>query len=242
MLQPYRKEFYIAAQDVDFTRHQTLPLFGSCLLNTAGLAAAELGMGLEHLRDRNLAWVLSRFHLEIERLPHIDETITVETWVSDCGKLTTGRNFQVFDSDGKIIAQATSLWSVIDFETRRPIDLLAQADMSPFIVDKTVSAVAPQRVEELHDEPIATHTVCYSDLDFNAHTNSMKYVQWMLDTLDLAQFSEKQIATFDINYTHEAVYGEQISILRKTLENGYHFDLKAENGRSCCKAKIAFRQ
>ena len=72
---PYRKEFQVAAQDVDVTRHQALPAFGSCLLNTAGQAADQLGVGLEHLYRRGLAWVLSRLHLEMERLPMVDEKI-----------------------------------------------------------------------------------------------------------------------------------------------------------------------
>lgn len=241
MMLPYRKEFQVAAQDVDVTRHQALPAFGSCLLNTAGQAADQLGVGLEHLYQRGLAWVLSRLHLEMERLPLVDEKIVVETWVSDCARLVTGRNFRVVSADGQVIAQATSLWSVINFETRRPVDLLQQVDMTPFIVDQTVTVPPPPRVDELRGEPVAVHTVRYSDIDFNAHTNSMKYVQWMLDTFDLQQFENQHIVAFDINYTHEAVFGEQVDILRETKADGaFHFDLKVPSGRSCCKANIAF--
>ena len=241
MMLPYRKEFQVAAQDVDVTRHQVLPAFGSCLLNTAGQAADQLGVGLEHLYRRGLAWVLSRLHLEMERLPLVDEKIVVETWVSDCARLVTGRNFRVVSADGQVIAQATSLWSVINFETRRPVDLLQQVDMTPFIVDQTVTVPPPPRVDELRGEPVAVHTVRYSDIDFNAHTNSMKYVQWMLDTFDLQRFENQHIVAFDINYTHEAVFGEQVDILRETKADGaFHFDLKVPSGRSCCKANIAF--
>lgn len=238
---PYRQTFEVAAQDVDFTRHQSLPALGSCMLNTAGLAAAQLGVGLEDLHRRGLAWVLSRMHLELVRLPQVDEHITIETWVSDCARLVTGRNFRVSAADGSVIAQATSLWSVINFETRRPVDLLQMVNMTPFIVEQTFAVPAPPRIDDLQGEPTAIHTVRYSDIDFNAHTNSMKYVQWMLDTLDLQQFANRHIAVFDINYTHEAVFGEQIAILREVKSDcAFRFDLKAPSGRSCCKANIVF--
>ena len=241
MMLPYRKEFQVAAQDVDVTRHQALPAFGSCLLNTAGQAADQLGVGLEHLYRRGLAWVLSRLHLEMERLPMVDEKIVVETWVSDCARLVTGRNFRVVSADGQVVAQATSLWSVINLATRRPVDLLQMVDMTPFIVEQTFAVPAPPRIDDLQGEPTAMHTVRYSDIDFNAHTNSMKYVQWMLDTLDIQQFEHRHIAVFDINYTHEAVFGEQIAILREVKGDcAFRFDLKAPSGRSCCKANIVF--
>ena len=231
----------MAAQDVDVTRHQALPAFGSCLLNTAGQAADQLGVGLEHLYRRGLAWVLSRLHLEMERLPMVDEKIVVETWVSDCARLVTGRNFRVVSADGQVVAQATSLWSVINLATRRPVDLLQMVDMTPFIVEQTFAVPAPPRIDDLQGEPTAMHTVRYSDIDFNAHTNSMKYVQWMLDTLDIQQFEHRHIAVFDINYTHEAVFGEQIAILREVKGDcAFRFDLKAPSGRSCCKANIVF--
>ncbi|MGN0187233.1 MAG: acyl-[acyl-carrier-protein] thioesterase [Paludibacteraceae bacterium] len=238
---PYRYEFHVAAQEVDITRHQSLPAFGSCILNTAGLAAEQLGVGLEQLHQRGLAWVLSRLHIELERLPLVDEHISVETWVSSCGRLVTQRNFRIAAADGGIIAQASSLWSVINFETRRPIDLLQMVDMTPFIVNQAVTVPQPQRVDDIHGELAATHTVRYSDIDFNAHTNSMKYVQWMLDTLDLQHFDHRHIAAFDINYLHEAVFGEQVNILRDSKNDStFRFDIKLPSGRSCCKANIVF--
>ncbi|MGM9747058.1 MAG: acyl-[acyl-carrier-protein] thioesterase [Paludibacteraceae bacterium] len=241
MMLPYRQTFEVSAQEVDFTRHQSLPALGGCLLNTAGLAAEQLGVGLEQLYRRGLSWVLSRLHIELSRLPLIDERITIETWVHDCGRLVTGRNFRVSAADGSVIAQATSLWSVINFETRRPVDLLQMVNMTPFIVEQTFAVPAPPRIDDLQGEPTAMHTVRYSDIDFNAHTNSMKYVQWMLDTLDIQQFEHRHIAVFDINYTHEAVFGEQIAILREVKSDcAFRFDLKAPSGRSCCKANIIF--
>ena len=60
MMLPYRKEFQVAAQDVDVTRHQTLPAFGSWLLNTAGQAADQLGVGALAPAPRNGTFAVGR--------------------------------------------------------------------------------------------------------------------------------------------------------------------------------------
>ena len=98
----------------------------------------------------------------------------------------------------------------------------------------------PARLEELYVEPKSTHTVNYSDIDLNKHTNSMKYVEWMLNTFDLAQFENRLLSRFDVNYTHEALFGEQISILRHDSDDVTHFDLKSSTGRSICKTRMEF--
>lgn len=236
----FRAKFHVTPQEVDFTRRQTLPALGSCLLDAASWSAASFGFGLEDLRRQGLAWVLSRLHIEMARYAQADDDIDIETWPRDCNRLTSARHFRVLGHAGNLLGEATSLWSVIDFETRRPVDLLSKVDLRPFCTEQNVAAAAPTRVDELRTEPLATHTVRYSDIDFNAHTNSMKYIQWMLDTFDLAQFDGQRIAAFDINYAHEARFGETVSILRADTEQGYHFDLKSEGGHSFCKAKFTF--
>lgn len=236
----FKEKFRIMPQEVDFTGRQTLPALGSCMLNAASGSAASFGFGLEHLHSRGMSWVLSRLHIEMQHYACMDDEIEIETWPRDCNRLTSARHFHIFGHTGNLLGEATSLWSVIDFETRRPVDMLAKVDLRPFVTEQDVAAAPPARIDELHTEPIATHTVHYSDIDFNAHTNSMKYIQWMLDTLDLAQFDGQHIATLDINYAHEARFGETVNILRAESERGYHFDLKSETGRSFCKAKMAF--
>ena len=44
-MEKQRFEFFIYPQEVDYTKRMTLTALGSCLLNAAGLAAAEKGFG-----------------------------------------------------------------------------------------------------------------------------------------------------------------------------------------------------
>ena len=240
-MEKQRFEFFIYPQEVDYTKRMTLTALGSCLLNAAGLAAAEKGFGMEAMHAQGWAWVVSRLAVEMKHYPTQYEQITVETWVNDCGRLVTTRNFAIFNAAGERLGDATSLWSMIDLSTRRPVNLHEKMDLSDVIIAEPAFIEPPARLDELHLEPIATHTVHYSDIDLNKHTNSMKYVEWMLNTFDLAQFEHRILARFDVNYTHEALFGEQIAIVRADTEHETHFDLKSSEGRSLCKTRMVFK-
>ncbi|HPW90355.1 MAG TPA: thioesterase [Paludibacteraceae bacterium] len=240
-MEKQRFEFFIYPQEVDYTKRMTLTALGGCLLNAAGLAASEKGFGMESMHAQGLAWVVSRLAIEMEHYPTQYEKITIETWVHDCGKLVTTRNFVIFNERGEQLGKATSLWSMIDFATRRPVNLQEKTDLSDAIIAGNPIMEAPIRLDELHVEPIDTHTVRYSDIDFNKHTNSMKYIEWMLNTFNLAQFEHRILARFDVNYTHEALFGEQIAIVRDEKGDEIYFDLKSSTGRSLCKTRMVFK-
>ena len=46
----------------------------------AGMHCHALGVGRDVLRARNLFWAVVRQRVQIERLPMIKKTITLETW------------------------------------------------------------------------------------------------------------------------------------------------------------------
>ncbi len=66
----------------------------------------------------------------------------------------------------------------------------------------------------------------------------MKYLEWMLDTYSVEQYATKRIKRLDINYLHESVFNQLISIHRIEEENISLFDTKTADGRSVCKARI----
>ena len=64
-MEKQRFEFFIYPQEVDYTKRMTLTALGSCLLNAAGLAAAEKGFGMEAMHAQGWAWVVSRLAVEM---------------------------------------------------------------------------------------------------------------------------------------------------------------------------------
>ena len=160
--------------------------------------------------------------------------------------LASTRHFRIYGSGGDVIGEATSLWSMIDITTRRPVDLREKTNLSSFIEEgEAVSIAKPRKVAEPGAEAstVRTHTVAYSDIDMNRHANSMKYLQWVLDTYPLERFEAGRIARCDINYSHEVRYGEKISAVKEETAGAegrelHLFEIRNGEGRTCCRIAL----
>jgi len=234
--------FEVTPQDVDFTRRITIIALGNYILNTAGNAATQNNFGWEKLMEENLAWVLSRFAIEMKSYPAQNEPFSIETWVEDYSKMFTTRNFKIFDKNDEIIGSATSIWAMIDLTTRRPFNLDNKIEWKRAATGIGSGIEKAVKVGEfVHEIPAtAYHSVVYSDIDFNQHTNSMKYVQWFLDTLDLEKFKQKNIVRFDVNYMHEALFGEKVAIFTKEKEDKNFCEIINSENKPLCRIRLVW--
>ena len=225
----------IESHEADFLSQANIITLFSHTLDTAGYASNGRAYSIDTLQEQGLSWVLSRFAIEVNRYPKQFEEITIETWIEDINKLVSTRNFQIFDQNRELIAQACSLWSMIDQNTRRPVNLLETLYKDAPVLAEANDMERPVRILEVKGEKVDEVKVRYSDIDFNQHANSARYIKWQLDSYNLDMFKEKQVKRFDINFVQEVFFGEKLEVYKEEKENMHFFDLKNENGRSVCK-------
>jgi len=230
--------FRLRPQDCDFTEKIAIPALGDYILQTAGINADENGFGMNNLHHLGYTWVLSRLAIEMQRLPLVNEYMTIETWIETIGRIATTRNFKMLDSKGTIIGGVCSNWAMIDIASRQSVDLQTLKSITdyiegtPSIVEKPVKVVVPE------GKPVETRRVRYSDIDSNCHTNSMKYLEWMLDRLSLEWYEKHQIKRLDVNFLHEALYDEEVTIFQQERDNVSLFEIKKTSGETVCKMKL----
>lgn len=227
----------VLPQESDASKRITLSALGFMLLNAAGIDAESKGFGSIALFKDNKCWVVSRMAIEMKRYPTMYEEITIETWVEDFTAATTTRNFRVHDASDEIIGEGSTLWAIIDMNTRRAVNLLSYPEWATFATGETVAMEKPHKVGAA-DEEVERYRVRYSDIDFNQHTNSMKYVEWMLNTLDISQMQNHIVTRFDINYMREARFGQEVSICRCDDDDTNRFELKDADNKSLCRAEL----
>ncbi len=225
--------------DVDFSDRIRLAQLLGYLLHAAGMNARENGFGTDALLEKDRAWVASRLAMEVSYYPKAHEDFQIETWVEDFGRVFTTRNFRINREDGSPMGAGTSVWCMIDLSARKAVDL-GDTDYSAFVTGIPSLIEKPARIPVLVGEPVSRHRVKYSDLDFNKHTNSTKYVEWMVDLFPLDLFVSTNVRRLDINYINEAVYGETVEIIRQqahpescTFEMHRGLDI-------VCRANMAF--
>ena len=232
----------VEPQDVDFTLRATLASLGGAILNVAGTDARTKGFGIDVLGRQNLSWVLSRFAMEFDSRPEQYTDYTIATWISDYNRLMSTRNFTLTDSAGRQFGRAVSQWCMLDLTTRSAVDMTSTADMhSSWIVDAPVPAERPRKIRPLADTTLEmAHRVAYSDIDFNRHMNTMRYIELMTDMLPVELPSGDRPVRFDVNFMHESVLGQMLTVAAVDEGDVWRFRVTADGQTECLRAEIAF--
>lgn len=205
--------YSVLPEDLDGRRHFRAVALERMLLNVAYNAANDRGFGALRLIDSgSVSWVLLKFAVEMDRLPAEEETVTIETWVETVNRMLTTRNFTIRDSSGKTIGNAATQWTIINLETRRPVNITADTSIMDVVNPVPVPVALPGKLPEVEAAASRSLKVSYSDIDYNGHTNSMQYLQWMLDAYPIESLYNRRIACLEITYIKEALYGEPVSI------------------------------
>ena len=228
---------------VDFNGRLTMGVLGNHLLNCAGFHASDRGFGIATLNEDNYTWVLSRLAIELDEMPYQYEKFSVQTWVENVYRLFTDRNFAIIDKDGKKIGYARSVWAMINLNTRKPADLLALhgGSIVDYVCDEPCPIEKPSRIKVTSDQPVATLTAKYSDIDINGHVNSIRYIEHILDLFPIELYKTKHIRRFEMAYVAESYYGDQLSFFQEeVLENEYHIEVKKNGEEVVCRSKVLF--
>ena len=213
--------YTVLPEDLDGRRHFRAVALERMLLNVAYNAANDRGFGALKLIDSgSVSWVLLKFAVEMETMPAEEETVSIETWVGSVNRMLTTRNFVVRNSAGETIGFATSEWTIINLATRRPVNITADTTIAGVVNPETVPVALPGKLPEAGSEAARSLTVSYSDIDYNGHTNSMQYLQWMLDSCPVETLYERIISRLEIIYMKEALYGEPVSVHLEEMEDG----------------------
>ena len=228
---------------VDFNGRLTMGVLGNHLLNCAGFHATDRGFGIASLNEDNYTWVLSRLAIELDEMPYQYEDFTVQTWVENVYRLFTDRNFAILNKDGKKIGYARSVWAMINLNTRKPADLLALhgGSIADYVTDAPCPIEKPSRIKVTTQEPSATLTAKYSDIDINGHVNSIRYIEHILDLFPIELYKTKQIRRFEMAYVAESYYGDELSFYQERAEGDeYHVEVKKHGSEVVCRAKVKF--
>lgn len=240
---PRNYKYRINTRDIDFSRRASLTTMCDYVVQAASEDATATGAGVDYLYSQSLAWVLMRMSLEIKRYPAQLENFTISTWVESIDKLMVRRNMIITGEDGQEIGLAVTYWCIINFETRTSQDCRTFPHFFQQIEPIASQLSAPERIRAFEGESIATQKVRYSHIDFNGHTNTTKYIGWMLNTLSYEQIKLYDPKRLDINFLHESRYNDTVSIIRKIDNEALLFLLiNNETEKPICTAKIRWTE
>ena len=214
--------FRVEPQEVDFSLRITLVALGGNILNIAGIDAHTKGFGVDALNKDNFSWVLSRIAFEFDYRPEEYVKYEIATWISDYGRMLSTRNFELTDQTGVCFGRVVSQWCMLDLSKRTAVDLRAVA-------------------ESHNDAIVECPSVAYSDIDFNRHVNTMRYIEMMLDVLPIERFAEERPLRLDINFLKEARYGQTLSVALEERGSQTLVEIRSDAGAALCRGAFEWR-
>lgn len=230
----------------DFLGNLSWGNLGNLILRSATLHATEHGFGYRQMIEVHHAWVLSRLVIDMEALPRTGEDFAITTWVDRLYRQFTDRHFSITRADGSAYGYASSIWALIDTETRQPADLtqLPDGGFSEALIPDRPSPVSPMGRIRLKSPTLAsTHRAAYTDLDINGHVNSIRYLELLLNCFSAAQLKASPVRRIELAYCLEAYEGDLLHIYKDTDTTNparHLFEIRRDNCAVIVKAAITF--
>ena len=265
----YTYEYTIRYQDVDDTKHLRWVALEEYLLEVAGTVADDLDFGISVLHPMDRTWILTHLSVQMNYMPMPGEHVVFETWIEQNAHMLSTRDYRIYlkksevrsqkseDSDLLLIGQCKSVWAVLDMEKREIVNMFDDPMFEGCIDGEVLPITRAARMVALTDAPSVPYTIRYSDLDYNRHCNSCKYLQAMLDThlplaltaWQLGQAPEaansqqpsangQEAWRLDIHYAREVHAGEQTTIAWREEDDTVRYQLLNAEGMTSCSAAL----
>lgn len=209
MKQIYQQEVILSNMHTDRFGRLTPAALLYLVQEAAGAHSRLLGADGDRLG--NLFWAVSRTKVEVEQLPRIGQTVTVETWPMPTTRVAYPRAVVARDEAGRVCFRAISLWVLMDKRTRQ----MALPGVSGVVVDGILQGnelSVPRAVPMRPAENSAERTVGFSLLDQNGHMNNTRYMDWVADLLPSSFHETHPVKGFTVCYLSEAREGDKVTL------------------------------
>ena len=182
----------------------------SIFQDVASVHGEQIGVGYLTMLNKNLFWVLSRVKFDIIKQPQIDETVVVETWPHEKGKIDFDRDFLIKNLSGEVLVKGTSKWCVINSVTRT----LSRTDQVEYCdgefckivnYEERFNKIPQFSTDQL--KPKFNYCVSFSDLDHNKHMNNTYYANLVVNAIE-----NKVVNHFEINFVSECLLNDEILV------------------------------
>lgn len=206
--------------------------------------AFHIGLTDEVYARTHTAYVLAKLAVHFDRVPQVDETLTLLTQPQAVRRAVNKRITRVLDQNGEQAALIDSRWVVID--TQKRIILRKhppEFDIAPWAAD--VPAELPMKMQKPPKEEcqaVGVYTAGYSTCDMNGHLNNTRYVDMLFDGLPLQELQTCTPRDLMVFYHKEVPLGGQFTLLRRqTGPHSWYFG--GWLGEHCCfEATLTFTE
>ena len=225
----YQETFLLRTSQCDYRGTWRPSAIFEAMQEASGMHSHLLGCGRDALIQQGFVWVLSRMEVQMGKYPGVGDTVTVETYPMNNRRWFFPRFFIFRNEQGDELGCASSLWVLLDLETRK----MAPPDRVVHLIPDNSDLTAPMglpsaAVEADGEESRFTRVPAYTDLDVNNHVNNARYVDWLCDALGYETLERQTLRNICINYEAEVRPDQAVEL--KLKQHGEAFSLSGYHG------------
>ena len=205
---------YETSVKTNFSYKETMKYLLEKYEDIAWINAGINGFGLKN-DNRGYGWFLIKYSLSFEK--QVDTSyMDIKTWPYFTGAVSCGRCFELRNSLGVKLGEASSLWGVVDIKSKRILSPYKVFNISPSaaIKDGSKKFVFPKLSEEFSSgsslKKIDIDVNKHDMIDSNNHVNNTDYVVFLLDPVEESFYITNYIKHIDIHYKKQILYGAKI--------------------------------
>lgn len=206
----YKMPFEVTTTNADASRRLGVAGLFRLFQDAAIEDSKLIGYGVDKMMSKGLLWVFSRVHVHIKKMPEYLSNATFVTYPIGKKAFLFPRYAKVLSEQGETLGEISSVWALINEETRR-------VEMHPDLDDANQAQgdemPLPGKVVARPVKYAFSKRVSFSDLDINRHLNNVKYIEMILDINEPSFYKDHRISDLLIQYESEIRAGESVDIM-----------------------------
>mgnify|MGYP000991901105 CR=1 FL=1 len=207
----YQMKMKIPFDMADMNGHIKLPDVILLSLQVSGMQSIELGVSDKDVLERyNLVWIITDYAIDVVRLPHFAEEITIETEALTYNRLFCYRRFTIYDEAGQEIIRMVATFVLMDRDSRK-VHAVEPEIVAPYQSEFDKKLIRGPKYANLENSISKDYHVRFYDLDMNGHVNNSKYLDWVFEVMGADFLTHHVPKKVHLKYVKEVLAGGLIT-------------------------------
>ncbi len=189
------------------------------------------GYGLLDIEKKGVSWILMDWKLKVIKRPSYGEELLVKTWGRNVKKVTTYRDYEIYNENNELCAIATTKWALLDINLKKIIRI------SPEIINKYIlNEKSVFEEEELSKisipeefENCIIYTVQRRNIDVNGHMHNTHYLDLAYEALPEDIYNNRPYNNLRISYKKEIKLGDKVNCYYSHIDDKHVVVMKTND-------------
>lgn len=240
----WEEEFRAHTFHLDPKRKTHLTAICNFLQEGASIHAEQAGFGYENMLKNNQVWVLTRMKVVVNDYPGWNEKLKLQTWSRGNQGIFYVRDFNIDDGHGKSVVKASSSWTAINTQTRRP-ELVKDLENGLYTwTDKAAIEGTLGKIPALKKPKLLrSRRIEYTDIDLVYHVNNVKYIELIINSFPKEMHREMSVHALEVNYLGEAMLADEVLIYAEEMgQKSIKVNIvRQSDEKEVCRAKLDWK-